>query len=152
MKKLAFIFCCSTLLISCEPTSPKGQTTTTQTVVNENDLEDDDATVLQLNEGKRWKINNEMIPYLLNSEKILHDYVAQNSTDYKHLAAQLDEQNEKLIASCSMEGAAHDALHSWLHPYLEQVEALANESDSALAIKKIEELNLHFETFHKYFE
>src|SRR5690554_5471571 len=76
---------------------------------------------IELDNGAKWKVNEEMIPFVHNAEAILGQY---KGGDYKKLAEQLANENKKLINSCTMKGKSHDELHKWLHPHLELVKDL----------------------------
>ncbi|MCB0628425.1 MAG: hypothetical protein R2806_25420 [Saprospiraceae bacterium] len=107
---------------------------------------------LELNNGKKWTINAEMMPPLSVSEKLLSEYAAGDKKDYKRLAAQLKESNQLLISSCTMKGKSHDELHKWLYPYMALVDELndaENENEANQVFQKIKE---SFETFNQYFQ
>lgn len=110
------------------------------------------STALELNDGNRWEINSEMQPFLLKGEEILKEYIATNNSDYKTLAAQLKEQNDKLISSCTMDGKSHDVLHEWLHPHLELVKELSKTENQDEANALVAQLKTSYATFHQYFQ
>jgi len=107
---------------------------------------------IELNEGQKWKVNEEMKPHIEQGQALLNTYVAESDTDYKKLAANLQEQNSNLIKSCTMDGKSHDELHKWLHPHLELIKELsnANSPEEAAAITK--ELQTSFEVYSAHFE
>lgn len=104
---------------------------------------------IELNKGEKWKINEEMTPFILNSENLLSQY---NESEYKSLAEELAKQNQLLINSCTMDGKSHDELHKWLHPHLELVTKLTNAENEQEAKEVINELKQSFKTFETYFE
>ncbi len=110
------------------------------------------ATEIPLNNGQRWAINDEMRPFLAKSRQIFSDYRQQGGTDYKKLAQELEQENNQLIESCTMDGAAHEALHEWLHPHLELVEALGKAGSPEQANDILGKLATSFEQFDKYFQ
>lgn len=117
---------------------------------NNTSSHDHDSThTIQLNDGQKWQVNAEMTPFIVTGEKILNEY---QGDDYKSLASQLKEQNNKLIKSCTMKGKSHDELHKWLHPHLEMVNALSNAESEEKANEIVSELKKSFETYHTYFE
>ncbi len=113
---------------------------------------DDSSEAIELNDGEKWKVNEEMKPFIINGEALVDKFITDKSTDYKKLAKDLKEQNQSLISSCTMDGKSHDELHKWLLPHLELTEELSEAKDENEAIEKIKELKLSFEEFHKYFE
>jgi hypothetical protein len=108
--------------------------------------------VLELNKGERWRVNKQMMPFIKFSEELLIGFRKANDTNYKKLAAALKECNNKLIASCTMEGKSHDALHQWLHPHLNLVKALENSTSASEVTANIEKLNHSFQIFNTFFE
>lgn len=108
--------------------------------------------IINLNNGERWMVNEEMQPFIRKSERVLDEYDKSESSDYKTLAVQLKKQNSALIKSCTMKGESHDELHKWLHPHMELIEALeqAENLDEAEAI--VSKLEKSFETYHQYFQ
>lgn len=109
------------------------------------------AAEIELNNGDKWEVNEEMKPYVSNSQELLSDYIEQQKNDYVALAAELEQQNNLLIKSCTMEGKSHDELHKWLHPHMELVAALKNTSDENEANLLISRLEQSFDVYHQYF-
>ncbi len=108
---------------------------------------------LQLNNGQKWKVNEEMKPYIEKGNALLDEYLnGSNQTDYNKLALDLEEINNNLIESCTMTGPSHDALHLWLHPHLELVETLKNASKPEEANKIIGKIAASYHTYKEFFE
>lgn len=107
---------------------------------------------LELNNGEKWTINAEMMPPIEASEKLISEYATGDKKDYKRLAAQLKDNNQLLISSCTMKGKSHDELHKWLHTYIalvDELENAENENEANQVSKRIEQ---SFETFNQYFQ
>jgi len=96
-------------------------------------------------------VNEEMKPFVMKGEELVNSYIQNNHTDYKALAQQLKEQNNKLIKSCTMDGKSHDELHKWLHPHLEIVKALEDEKDATKASEIVLQLQKSYQDYHQYF-
>src|SRR5690606_19644238 len=94
---------------------------------------DESSEAIELNNNEKWIVNEEMKPYVMKGEELVNSYIQDSRTDHKALAEQLKEQNNQLIKSCTMKGKSHDELHKWLHPHLEMVKELENETDVARA-------------------
>lgn len=107
---------------------------------------------IDLNDGDRWAVNEEMKPHVEKGQEILQAYISSGDQDYKALAMEIDAENKKLISSCTMTGKSHDELHKWLHPHLELVKKLEAESDQIHANEIIEDLEVSYENYHKYFK
>lgn len=107
---------------------------------------------LHLNNGEKWEVNAEMKPAIEAGNKILSEYLAQQGIDYKKLAEDLKNQNDKLIKSCTMKGESHDVLHQWLHPHMKLVEQLADAEDAQKAATIVAQLEQSFNTYQQYFK
>ena len=113
--------------------------------------EDHDETVkLDLNNGEKWTVNNEMKPFIAETESQLNAYKPADG-DYKMLATNLDAANEKLIKSCTMTGTPHDKLHVWLAPHMKEIEKLKKAEDREHANKIVGELKESMEKYHEFF-
>ncbi|MBK8391499.1 MAG: hypothetical protein IPL23_20365 [Saprospiraceae bacterium] len=115
-------------------------------------VEEPNIQTINLNDGEKWAVNEEMKPFISDSEKILNEFIAKKSKDFITLAAQLKEKNSGLVKSCTMQGASHDELHKWLHPHMKLIESLANASDLEAASKTIDELKESFVTYNQFFQ
>jgi hypothetical protein len=105
--------------------------------------------IIQLNEGKKWKVNNEMIPFINKAQELLMQYDGSN---FKNLSELLESENKKLIKSCTMNGKSHDELHKWLHPHMQLIESLKNAENILEANKIIIRLKSSFQNYHTYFQ
>lgn|SRR5690606_29120080 len=110
------------------------------------------ADALELNEGEKWAVNEEMKPFVSKQEDLLHTYVQSDQSDYKALAGQLQEQNKQLIQSCTMTGKSHDELHKWLHPYMALLVDLEQAESKENADQLISAVHAWFETYHAHFK
>lgn len=113
---------------------------------------EDGNEAIELNNGEKWKVNEEMKPFIINGEALVDKFIADKSTDYKKLAKDLKEQNQSLISSCTMDGKSHDELHKWLHPHLEMVEELADEDQQAEAMALVHRIHASYIQYHEYFQ
>lgn len=112
--------------------------------------ESDEA--IELNNGEKWLVNEEMKPYVMKGEELVDNYLEEGQSDYKTLAEQLKEQNNQLIKSCTMKGQSHDELHKWLHPHLETVKKLEQETDAGKANEIVLQLQHSYKEYHNYFQ
>lgn len=104
-----------TTFLSCENQSSETSQPTTPTIQNV-DKHDDNNETLELNQGEKWTISKEMIPYLTNSDNLINQYLSNKDTLFHKLGKQLHDEKSNLVNSCNMEGKAHDELHKWLVP------------------------------------
>lgn len=140
------------LFVSCGNTSNENSNEQKETATHEEHHHGEESESIQLNNGEKWAVNEEMKPFILEAENILNEYLTSNSSDYKTLAEQLKEKNSGLIKSCTMKGESHDELHKWLHPHMELIEKLVECSNNDESVKIIEQLNASFKTYNQYFQ
>ena len=146
MKTIIFIlFASAALLAGCNHQHGNDQNHATH------DSHENESGSLHLNNGTKWKINPEMIPHITASDKLLADFQVA-SGDHKVLAEKLKENNDKLIASCTMKGEAHDQLHVWLLPHVKLVNELSDAESEDDAEHIIAEIKESRETFDRYFQ
>lgn len=109
---------------------------------------------LQLNDGKKWKVNEEMVPIIKNAESALENYSTSNSTndDYLALAEQLRMSNDQLMGACTMQGEAHEQLHHWLHPNMELINALTAGKSDQENKNLVAAIQHSYELYHQYFD
>ncbi|HRP91231.1 MAG TPA: hypothetical protein PKX92_14480 [Edaphocola sp.] len=150
MKKVFVLGISVLFLWSCNNTTEKS--TTHQEAENHAEHQQDESSEsIELNNGEKWLVNEEMKPFVMKGEELVNSYIQDNQTDYKALAQQLIEQNNQLIKSCTMNGKSHDELHKWLHPHLEIVNALEEEKDAAKANEIVLQLQKSYQDYHQYF-
>lgn len=150
MKKSILVALSIFALISCKNNSEE-TVTTTETVTEHTETNPEASDKIRLNNNEKWIVNEEMKPFVLNGEELLASYSKENKTDYKKLAADLKAENNKLIKSCTMDGASHDELHKWLHPHLDLVNRLAEIDNPEKAKALIAEITASYQMYHQYF-
>ena len=110
------------------------------------------SEVIELNDGEKWLINQEMQPFLDKEQNLISEYIQNASDDYLTLAEQLEVENNNLIKSCTMKGQSHDELHKWLHPHMELIAQLKSAGDEHEAEELISKLQSSFSIFNEYFQ
>ena len=150
MKKVIVFGLGIMLLWSCNNATEKS-TMHQETESHAEHHHDENSEVIELNNGKKWLVNEEMKPFVLKGEELVNTYIQDGKTDYKTLAEQLKDQNSQLIKSCTMDGKSHDELHKWLHPHLEIVKALENETDVTKVNGFVLQLQYSYQHYHQYF-
>ena len=109
-----------------------------------------DGVKLELNNGAKWPVNNEMKPFIKETEIQLNAYKLENG-DYKMLATNLSATTDNLVKSCTMTGTPHDVLHVWLAPHMKEIEKLKNAEDREHANKIVGELKESMDDYHQFF-
>ena len=150
MKKTIVLGMSILLFLSCN--NSEKTTSSEEVEIHTEAHNKESAEAIELNNGERWVVNEEMKPYVLNGSELTNTYIQEGQKDYKVLAEQLKGQNDQLIRSCTMTGKSHDELHKWLHPHLELVKELENGTDGAQVNKIVSQLQLSYQKYHEYFQ
>jgi hypothetical protein len=106
---------------------------------------------LKFDEGRKWKVSEQMIPHLKNSFNLIEQSEKSENRDYKKLANDLILLKDKFVTSCNMEGKAHDALHEWLMPYMELLDDLSNSKSNQKSEEIFEDILTSKRLFNTYF-
>src|SRR5690554_3882687 len=111
---------------------------------------------LTLNDGERWVVNEEMMPFVSQGAALVDDFLQSNASsgpeDIGVLADNLREQNQLLIQNCTMTGQSHDELHKWLHPHMVLVEELAGAESEEEAKDWALKLQDSYQQYHQFFQ
>jgi len=150
MKKVIVFGMGILLLWSCNNSIEKS-TTHQETESHTEHHHDENSEAIELNNGEKWLVNEEMKPFVLKGEELVNEYIQANKTDYKELAVQLKDKNSQLIKSCTMDGKSHDELHKWLHPHLELVKELENETDATKANEIVSKIQHSYQEYYQFF-
>jgi hypothetical protein len=152
MKKTTIIlsFALEAILLSCNNNTISEKEVQTETATHEKHEESSEA--IELNNGEKWKVNEEMKPYVTKGSELVNTFIQNKETDYKKLANQIKSENNQLIRSCTMDGKSHDELHKWLHPHLELVDKLEKTNDAKEADELIHQLQKSYQDYQNYFQ
>jgi len=150
MKNVVVLGISVLFLWSCNNATKKSETQQ-ETENHAEQHSDVNTQEIELHNGEKWLVNEEMKPFVLKGEELVNVYIRDGKTDYKTLAQQLKDQNTQLIKSCTMEGKSHDELHKWLHPHLEIVKTLEDETDTTKAKEIVGKLQHSYQQYHQYF-
>ena len=107
---------------------------------------------LELNNGEKWTVIESMIVYIRAMEKDVATFESSPEKDYPMLAEKLQKNVDLLISNCTMSGKAHNELHKWLMPNIEQVKTLSNAKDEAESAEIFKKIQNSFISFNQYFQ
>ena len=107
---------------------------------------------LSLDNGAKWKVNPEMMVHVQQMKTDIAKFATEAHGDYKLLANQLKKGNDQLIATCTMQGAAHEELHKWLLPFIDLVGQFSNVTDQETANKTFQLVQNSMKEFDEFFE
>jgi predicted small lipoprotein YifL len=104
---------------------------------------------LQLDGGKKWKSTAPTHLGMANMRRLLADFAALATRDYRALGAALRAEANLLIKQCTLEGKPHDQLHLVLNPMLAAIDKLATGSGGAA---EYEAMQAHLKEYATHFE
>ena len=142
--KIAFLATVVLLLFSCNTKSKEEKTTEIKTEEHQHS----ESETIQLNNGEKWKVDDNMMLHIRNMEKDIIHFDQEKSTNYSLLANKLKTNIDILTSNCTMKGQAHDELHKWLVPYIELVDSFSKEKSA----NQFTEIQNSFLTFNQYFK
>jgi len=152
MKTTIIILAGSILLFSCNIATKEQEKVKTETVSQEPEHQHDENETIELNNGEKWKVDENMITHIHNMENDLSNFKGTTLTEYKTLSENLQKNVDLLTSNCTMKGKAHDELHKWLLPYIDLVKELSEAKDEIKAAKQLEYIQTSFSTFNQYFQ
>lgn len=142
--KIALLSTVVLLLFSCNTKSKEEKTTE----INTEEHQHSESETIQLNNGEKWKVDDNMMLHIRNMEKDVVHFDQEKDTNYSLLADKLKTNIDILTSNCTMKGQAHDELHKWLVPYIELVDSFSKEKSANQFI----EIQNSFKTFNQYFQ
>lgn len=155
MKKTLFVGLLGTIVAttSCNNQEPKSTEKQEQTTTDVQATEEEESPIeIELNNGKKWKVNPEMMVHVRASEGLVDSYINAPKKDHEALAKELNTTVGLLTKSCTMQGKSHDELHKWLHPYMELIKDLGNAKSDEEADQIVTTIQASFVIFNQYFE
>ena len=144
--KIGTIVLSALFLFSCNTKTEQEPTEEVPTVATEEVHEHVTDEPLQLNDGEKWKVDDNMMAHIAQMEKDIASL--DKPEDFDKLSENLNKNLGLLTSNCTMKGQAHDELHKWLLPYIDLVEAFSTDksADNFTAIQN------SFSTFNTYFQ
>lgn len=142
--KFALLVTVGLLCFSCNTKSKEEKTTEMNTVEHQHS----ENEAIQLNDGEKWKVDDNMMRHIRNMEKDVIKFDKENGANYSLLAEKLKANIELLTSNCTMKGKAHDELHKWLVPFIELVDAFSKDKSA----NQYTEMKHSFLTFNQYFQ
>lgn len=145
--KITTIVLSAFFLFSCNNKAKNETSETSQTTETEAHDHSDSETI-QLNDGKKWKVDDNMMLHIRNMEKDVASFDTEKPENHQLVADNLEKNLDLLTSNCTMKGQAHDELHIWLLPYIELVEDFSKDKSNENLVK----IQESFTTFNQYFE
>lgn len=150
MKSIYILLLPALFFISCADNP--GEQPAAKIAVEEQHQHSHGQETIELNSGHKWKVDKNMMVYIVQMEKDVTGFRGSTIEEYKELASGLEQNIEQLTSNCTMEGQAHDELHKWLLPYIELSEHFSASATEQDAEKYLGEIRASLENFHSFFE
>ena len=150
MKSIYILLLPALFFISCADNA--GEQPAAATAVEEQHEHSDEQEAIELNNGQKWKVDENMMVYIVQMEKDVAGFNGSIMEEYRQLASGLEHNIEQLTSNCTMEGQAHDELHKWLLPFIELSEQFSAAATQQDAEKYYGQIKTSMEDFHRYFE
>lgn len=99
----------------------------------------------------KWLVEQHMDEHIREGHRLLSSFVKHGDTAVHMFASTMEKHNDKLIASCSMKGVAHDTLHAWLQPHIALTSALKQVSSPDEAMDALQQLEASFVNYTERF-
>lgn len=150
MKKLLILLCISSLLACTNAETEKEETLQTT-----RDTHHDEATTLALNNGAKWKSDENTNKNVAELEATVSRTTVNQpklTADFTTIADSLQTGLDKMVKECRMQGPDHQALHQWLEPLMKNVKELKAAGNEDQASKLISNINQQLNEYHQYFE
>lgn len=109
--------------------------------------------ILSLNKDQKWRADEFTTAGIEGMQEIMEHFNASKNTGsvqaYQELGKILNGELNTIFRQCTMTGAAHDELHKFLIPVVEDVKILQGENleASTAALMRLEERLFMYQTF-----
>lgn len=103
-------------------------------------------------EHARYRIAPSMLVHLRHLESTINAASPETLMEHRKVAEVLQDDLGKLMASCSMKGEAHDALHNWLVPFMKTVQNYGAKQKPEELTAGLDKLRRAFKDFNTRFE
>ena len=109
-------------------------------------------TNLSLNNGQRWKANIETTQGVANMTRLMDAFVESDDTkSYNGLSDSRQSEFKMIFKQCTMEGEAHNQLHSFLFP-MKKMFTMLESDDLATCKQGATTFKNHLPLYSAYFE
>ena len=107
---------------------------------------------LVLDGSQKWQVDAHTRAVMTELRATLASATVTTAEDAAALSATVQGQLDRLIAGCTMTGAAHDELHVFLLAFLPEVSALKTDPNVHVASRRVEALRAHVAGYDEAFE
>lgn len=111
-----------------------------------------ERSVVALNDGKKWKVDETTIKTMNVVNQMLERFSANKVSDYHELGKLIFEKSKTVIMDNKNEGAAFEQLHNFFHGLEKNMHKLMEVTSMKEGEKYKALLELHARKFNDYFE
>jgi hypothetical protein len=148
--KIIPVFISILLFISCSDSKTGSKEEHSHDAAATENHQQESSDAMEFNNGSKWKADETTRQRVQNMQSIANSAEPKTSDEYIAVAKNLKSETDLLISECRMQGADHDALHKWLMPYLNEVQALEKGDENAST--HFENVKHQLAQFDNYFE
>ena len=149
LKKSIVVILCLALLSACKQTSKPAPAEESAGVKEQTETE------LTLNNGAKWTADSSTTHHVADLRTIANMFKVQPNPslkEYHILGDDVGNSVNKMIQDCKMTGPAHEALHKWLHPILNETNQLKNATDTSEARTTFNSIDKQLNDYPTYFQ
>ena len=106
---------------------------------------------MKLDHGKKWTANIETTKGVEKLQELLKNDTSTSVEEYHNLAKQLSGELSIILDKCTMKGASHDNLHTFLLPLLKKVDKLKEVNSVEKGNIISSKIREHLQAYKKYF-
>lgn len=152
MKQIIILLICGFLLFGCNASSKENPKESNEQISKNENQQDNHGNTIELNNGKKWKVDENMLIHIRNMETDINLFIENDLKDYNYLSEKLKSNIDLLTSNCTMKGKAHDELHKWLIPFINSTTTLSNSNSNEEAYEHLKDIQLSFKVFNQFFE
>lgn len=147
----------SLLFFACNPELEKKADSAVQpsTENHSGHHENEQDEQLTLNNGMKWKLDEVTRNNIEAIQEMVESMEAETNRTIKEYNAdgkKIEDQLNKLIQDCKMEGKNHEMLHLWLIPFINEVKILSITNEIKDAEKTFFHIDQELHRFDLFFE
>lgn len=148
MHILVFVLACGGPGVQAPPVAPHGQ----HAVHEHAEPGGIEGLTLTLDGTAKWQMDDHTRSVMAETRTALKAATVDAPADAVALGEVLQEHGDRLIAGCTMEGAAHDELHVFLMTWFPEVTAIQATKDLDAGRASLERLRALIVEYDRFFE
>ncbi len=125
---------------------------TNQQTAEKSVLSNDWVNEIKLDEGKQWQANLATTKGVVAMQVLVNRRTEKTVGTYQLLATNLVKEQNQLIQACSMQGEAHENLHTFLHPLIDKIAHLSKVKTEEEGRETASSIGTNLSLYHKYFK